>query len=227
MCLANRKVIFKLEKNMLTVQSRINQSSFGERRMSREEIEARRQRAEILRQKEELEALAHDSDAPSFTKKAFNVGAVALGGVAVGLTAGCGTRILIDKGKAFKNSEFMKGVDKYAKSFKTFIKDSYKSVKANFKKTDIYKKSSKFTNEKYTKFKTSKFGEPIVKFVKKVRDLFKQGIEKLKECKKWVCDKIHSVKQEKYESAAVGTVGASSGACAAFNSVKEGQEAGE
>ncbi|MBQ3818916.1 hypothetical protein II810_00560, partial [bacterium] len=95
------------------------------------------------------------------------------------------------------------------------------------KKTKIYKKPAKFMNDKYAKFKTSKFGEPIVKFVEKVGDWIKAGIQKVKDCKKWILDKIHSVKQEKYESAAVGTVGASSGACAAFNSVKEGQEAGE
>ena len=213
---------------MLTVQSRMNQPAFGERRrMSREEIEARAQRAEILRQKQEFEELANDSQTPNFTKKAFNVGAMALGGVAVGLTAGCGTRILIDKGKAFKNSEFMKGAKKYKDSFKEFASKSWKNIKENFKESKIYRKPAAAVKWKYHKFKTSKFGEPIVNFTKKVAGYINTGIQAVKEAKNWIVGKFKSVKPETYEKAAVGTVGTASGACAVGNQIKENQEAGE
>ena len=213
---------------MLTVQSRMNQTAFGEhRRMSREEIEARQQRAEILRQKMELEELANDSQVPSFTKKAFNAGAMALGGVAVGLTAGCGTRILIDKSKAFKNSEFMKNAQKYGKEFKDFASKSWKNFKENFKESKVYRKPAAAVKWKYHKFKTSKFGEPIVNFTKKVAGYINTGIQAVKDAKNWLVGKFKSIKTETYEKAAVGTVGTASGACAIGNQIKENQEAGE
>ena len=222
---------------MLSVQSSINNVHFGEglrRHISAEErqrlveqYELQQERDEFLRQRAELEAMAQDDNAPSAMKKIAKAGALLTAGAAVGLTAGGGTKILISKAKAFKNSNFMKTAKEYATSFKKACIDSMKAIKKNFKKSDIYKKPANYLDKKYNKFAESKFGEPVVKFVITVKNMVKAGFEQVKKGKDYVMKKIKSVKPETYENATVGTVGVSSGACAAVNSLKEKQEAGE
>ena len=222
---------------MLSIQSTVNSVPFGdrvrramtpeERQRLIEQQELQMERAEFLRQRAELEALAEDNNAPNAMKKMAKVGALLTAGAAVGLTAGGGTKILINKAKAFKNSDFMKSAKSYFKSFKKAYTDSMKAIKKNFKKSDVYQKPANYMNGKYDKFAKSKIGEPVIKFVQTIKNAVKSGFDKVKEGKNWMMTKLKSVKSETYENAAVGTVGVSSGTCAAVNALKEKQEAGE
>lgn len=222
---------------MLSVQSSINQTSFGqahrraltpeERQMIAEQQEMLRERNEILRQKFELEAMANDNSTPSAMKKIAKAGALLTAGAAVGLTAGGGTKILINKAKAFKNSDFVKKFGEYYSSFKNFASESLKSIKDNFKKSDIYKKPADSIKAKYDKFAENKYGKKIVDFCATVKNMVEAGLQKVKEGKDFIMRKLKAVKSETYENAAVGTVGTSSGICAAVNSLKNGSEAGE
>lgn len=216
---------------MLSIQSSINSVQFGNQACGLMSPEDRQrlqsEREEFLRQRAEFEAMSQDSFAPDAMKKIAKAGAILTAGAAVGLTAGGGTKILINKAKAFKNSDFMKHTKEYAKSFTKAYKDSMKAIKKNFKKSDVYKKPANYLDNKFEAFSKSKFGEPVVKFVKTIGNMIKAGFKQIKNGKDFVTSKIKSVKSETYENIAVGTVGVSSGACAAINSLKENQEAGE
>ena len=214
---------------MLSIQPKMNQTAFGHVRHNvfAEQDDYQQQRAEFIRQKREFDELANDEQTPNAMKKLFGAGSLLLGGVAVGLTAGCGTKILIEKAQAFKSSNFMKKAGEYGAAFKDFVNKSFETIKAQFKKSDLYKKPKNYLEPKYNKFAESNFGKPIVKFVKTVKNMIKAGYAEIKKGFDFIKNKIKGVKSETYEKAAVGTVGTASGACSILNGIKARSEAGE
>lgn len=222
---------------MLSVQQSINQTSFGqsvqrraltpeERQMIAEQQEMQRERNEILRQQYEFEMMANDKNSPDAMKKLAKAGAILTAGAAVGLTAGGGAKITISKLRQFNKSNFMKKAREYGSSFKQFISESWKSIKAHFKKSDVYKKPAEYAEKKYNKFAEKDFGKKVIKFFGTIKNMAKAGFDKIKEGKNYVVNKIKSVKADTYENATAATVGGSSAICASVNSMKK-QEAGE
>ena len=206
---------------MLTIQPKLMTSKVAFKQYSQEDVEARRQ--ELIAQKMELEELAKET--PGFTKKALNAGALLLGGGAVAISAGYGTKLMIDGAKKFAKTSFAKNSKNYMGSIKKFVFDSYKSVKTKFLESDVYKKPASFVSKYYKKFAATKVGKYSIKAFDFAEKYAKKGYSYVKGAFNKVADKAKAVKASTYEKAAINTVGVSSGTCAVVNQIKEKQEA--
>lgn len=231
---------------MLLVQSRISaqHQTFG-KKLSPEEIQARREEAEynkrrneLLEQKKEFEELANDEEIklPKPLNKALKGGAVVTTGILGGMAAGWGTsKSLTGIGKLLKTKP-VQGFKKQIISVKDSVVKLAKSLKNKFLNSNMYIKTADAIKTQKNKFFKTNFGKKLNsiytsiknnKVVKLIGSGYKTVKTKVKDAFKFVHNKIKGIKPETYKKATANTVGVSGGIAAGVNSLREKSEIGD
>ena len=230
---------------MLSVQSRISAQNvnFG-KKLSPEEIQARREeaeynkkRSELLEQKREFEELANDDELklPKPINKVLKGGAVVTTGILGGMAAGWGAgKSWAGISKLIK-SKPVQGIIEKTVSAKDAVVKFAKSLKDKFLKSKLYTKPADSLKAQKAKFLKTKFGKKLNsiytsikenKIVKSIVNGYTTVKTKVKDAFKYVHDKIKGVKPETYKKAAENTVGVSGGIASGVTALKDKDETG-
>ncbi len=230
---------------MLSVQSRISAQNvnFG-KKLSPEEIQARREEAEyikkrneMLEHKRELEELANDDELnlPKPLNKALKGGAIVTTGILGGMAAGWGAGKSWSGISKLIKSKPVQGFIKKTVSAKDSVVKFAESLKEKFLNSKLYTKPAKAVKAQKTKFLKTKFGKKLTsiynsikenKIVKSIVKGYTTVKTKVKDAFKHIHDKIKGVKPEAYKKATENTVGVSGGIASGVTALKDKSETG-
>lgn len=231
---------------MLSVQSRISAPNvnFG-KKLTPEEIQARREEAEynrkrneLLEQKKEFEELANNEELklPKPLSKAIKGGTIITTGILGGMAAGWGTGKTFTGIKRLIKSKPVQGFFEKVGSAKDSVVKYGKSLKEKFLKSKLYTKPADSLKAQKAKFLKTKFGKKLNsiytsikenKIVKSIVKGYTTVKTKVKDAFKYVHDKIKGVKPETYKKAAENTVGVSGGIASGVNALKDNSQNGD
>lgn len=210
--------------------------AFTARKLTPEEIAARKEEAEynktrreLLEQKENFEELAQ-SDTFKFAKpakKIFDGGVIVTTGLVGGMATGWGTKKSFAGISKLAKTAPMQSIKKHLAASKNFVVETAKTIKKKFIESDVYKMPANALKKQINKFAKTKIGEPIVRFFSSIKKGISNVYGTIKKGVKHVYDKIKGVKKETYKNAAINTIGVSGGIASGVTAAKEKCEAGE
>jgi len=160
---------------------------------------------------------------PETVKPFIKGGAILTTGLLGGMAAGWGTKKSIVGFSKLAKTAPAKNLKTYFKDTYSFIKTTLKTTKKNFLESNVYKKPAEAISKNYKKFGTTQFGGPIVKFFNAVGRGIKNVYKAVKKAVGDLVDNLKAIKKEKYQSAAVNTVGVSGGVSSGVMALKEKQ----
>lgn len=180
---------------------------------------------ELEEQRDNFEDMASDDKfkLPEPAKKVMVGGAIVTTGLLGGMAAGWGTKKSIQGFRKLAKTAPVQNIKSYLKDTGSFAKATFKSTKESFLKSDVYLKPANAISRAYKNFGKTRFGGHIVDFLNSVGRGIKKVYKAVKKAFKDVFENLKSVKKEKYENAAINTVGVSGGVSSGVMALKEQQ----
>ena len=169
-------------------------------------------------------AESRDFKVPETAKKVLKGGALVTTGLIGGMAGGWGAKKSIEGFSKLAKTAPVKSVKKHFNAVIEFIKESAKTIKTKFKKSDAYKMPANYMKKQKEKFASTRIGKPIVNFFSRVNKGLKEFRKDLSSGFKKLYNNIRGVKKETWEKATVNTVGVSTGIATGAETLKKQKE---